>query len=941
MKNLLNKLPTLPVSSRFVAPWDTSGWYYLQEGLKVNSKIYSNSEVKITSLPKKLVGADYIVTFDTKLTNLKEVRQGFDFYTECKATIYLAVESHIPSNLIKGFKLTKDEIKLSNKLIYKLYQKEYKSPSHVHTPDLDGDYHHYFAIIKKEKGKEDSLKIPSSEKPKKLGAYQARKYQNYITDVFNDSKINKSYKLNGKVTVKRNPYNKLDGYLSFKNKASLIYPFKGSNAITAKFKLEHSELCEFGFTLTNNHKINLSVTNNQVLLLNKRALLSRKENHFELIYRGDINLVKVYLNHRLLFETICKENANVKEFYFVNKVNESKLDNLVISDFTEILVNNDHNYFPNKYLAHYPFNNSNSYLLKSKKGLSPFVYSFKSTKNIVTIETSIMALSNEAMVAPVLVNSNGLEAMKILLYKNNVYYSNKNKWVRAIGLPTTEFCYFPCKNFLNIIVSIDLKRQVYQLNIDGSIRAKDIPLLNKVDEISGVNYLVNQDGMYVNKIMVYDSYNLARDILPKGLMFDVKKFGAIGDGKTLTTNAIQKAIDKAAYTGGTVYFPKGTYLCGELLLRSDINLYISRDAKILGSQDHKYYPLRVPSGSLCANRQLGRGLIYGQNVSNVTIKGGGTVDGQGLYRFKMNDPLADRRNEDARPCLCYVTYSKDIVIEGVNFKNSCFWSIVPLSSEGITFRHLNLDCLNTPNRDGIDPVDSHDLHIYHCNILAGDDGLCFKSSDNYGCENIDVEDLYIESLASAIKFGTDTYYSLKNARIYNCFTKNVNRCGISLETVDGAIVKNVTFENIEMSDVGAPLYVVVGDRKRKPRGDNVPVRHGYIDGVTFKNIHFANCYPFSFKTYPEFIRECMVIGQSKSQMINNVNFINCDFSLPGGIKTNKPRPKTIDDHYPEYDQHGLSGGHAFTLMYTRNVKFKNLKVKLDNKDVRPLIKEYK
>lgn len=102
--------------------------------------------------------------------------------------------------------------------------------------------------------------------------------------------------------------------------------------------------------------------------------------------------------------------------------------------------------------------------------------------------------------------------------------------------------------------------------------------------------------------------------------------------------------------------------------------------------------------------------------------------------------------------------------------------------------------------------------------MAGDDGLCFKSSDPVGCYNIDVWDMMIQSLASGIKFGTDTYYCLKNAHITDCAIKNVNRCGISLETVDGAEVENVTFERIDMTDVGAPVYITVGARNRLPRG---------------------------------------------------------------------------------------------------------------------------
>jgi hypothetical protein len=295
----------------------------------------------------------------------------------------------------------------------------------------------------------------------------------------------------------------------------------------------------------------------------------------------------------------------------------------------------------------------------------------------------------------------------------------------------------------------------------------------------------------------------------------------------------------------------------------------------------------------------------------------------------MNDPLHNRE-ADARPDIVYITYSNDITIENVDMKSSAFWTVVPLSSGNITMRNLNLDCMNTPNRDGIDPVDCHDMTISNCNIMAGDDGLCFKTSDKIGCYNIDAYDLMIQSLASGIKFGTDTYYCLKNARIRDCAIKNVNRCGVSLETVDGAAVEDVIFERLDMTDVGAPLYITTGARNRLPRG-NQPIRRSYIKDVTFKDIRFEQPYPFSFTKE---IRENMVIGQSKDNLIENVNFINFDLKLPGGMRTIPKPPVVIDDKYPEYDRHGLSSGYAFTIKYAKNITFKNLKVTLDNKDVR-------
>jgi hypothetical protein len=192
--------------------------------------------------------------------------------------------------------------------------------------------------------------------------------------------------------------------------------------------------------------------------------------------------------------------------------------------------------------------------------------------------------------------------------------------------------------------------------------------------------------------------------------------------------------------------------------------------------------------------------------------------------------------------------------------------------------------------------------------------------------------MMIQSLASGIKFGTDTYYCLKDAYIRGCTVKNVNRCGISLETVDGAVVENVTFERIDMTDVGAPVYVTVGDRNRLPRKEGIPERFGYIKGVTFRDLRFEKPYPFS---YTKAIRENMVIGQNENQRIEDVVFENCHFELPGGAVEQPGCPKTIDKRYPEYDRHGLSAGSKFTIRYAKNVTIKNSDITLANPDVRP------
>ncbi len=243
-----------------------------------------------------------------------------------------------------------------------------------------------------------------------------------------------------------------------------------------------------------------------------------------------------------------------------------------------------------------------------------------------------------------------------------------------------------------------------------------------------------------------------------------------------------------------------------------------------------------------------------------------------------------------------------------------------------------LDCMNTPNRDGIDPVDCHDLSVRHCCIMAGDDGFCLKTADRMGCRNILAEDLVIQSLASAIKIGTDSYAKVENVTVRRCILKNVNRCGIAVETVDGAAIRNCTFEDIDMTDCGGPMYMTIGHRNRK--APQFPVRMGSMAHIVFRRIGYRAPYLFSrCKT----VYESLFIGDSAENKIRDVLVADCDLLLPGGCRHGVDAPQPIGEKYPEYDRHGLSSGAAFTLRFCEDVRFENNVIQTEKPDVRPLV----
>ena len=948
-KSNVNFVPAKPLTSRFVAPWDTSGWYYVCPNMAVGSKIYSNCGATIASIDEKYVGADYVVTFNSNADGFDD-KQELDFFAERDITVYAAFDKAGIPEYASEWTATGDEMTSSDGVCYAIFAKDYAEGAHVHVPGFKGESNHFSVFMLPKEYEAGKTPVPAAVISDVLPeAYEKRTYKNYITDVFNGEALSSEYYTEGKVALVARDDEPRDKYVHLPAGASLTRDFDGSDRVSVSAKIEVRDEGVASLTLYGEKEEVLALSFSDACVawdISEEDVDLRdcgEEANIRILYNGEAGEAELFVNCRKAAVIPCGK-GKLASVSFACPIGEAKVDNLVVSDFTELYVaDDDFEGVASRFMARsqnavvetvaYPFADSKALkVCANDENGAAMSYAFAPVSGVCTVESLVLANSDEFCMAPMLTDKNGTPAMRVALYKNNLYASNGDEFVRIFG-GLCEFHYFPCQNHMNIKVSVDTEKGTYDLMVDGAYRAKGFKLMNPVSEVCNAVYTAEKAGLTLMRIRVYDDVDFSRGMIPNAPVFDVTKapYNAVGDGVTLETEIIQKAIDDAAFTGGTVLLPRGTFFTGELFLKSDMTLWVDRDATILGTHDHSKYPLMEPGTSLCAVRQLGRGLVYGENVHNVRVTGGGMLDGNGTYRFKMNDPISERRPVDCRPDLCYITYSKDITIENLNFKSPGFWTVVPLSSRNIVMHHLNLDCLNTPNRDGIDPVDCHDMTIYSCNIMAGDDGLCFKSSDPYGCENIDVYDMMIQSLASGIKFGTDTYYSLKNTHVRDCFVKNVNRCGVSLESVDGAVVENVSFSRISMTDVGAPVYITVGDRKRCPRG-GMPARLGRMNGVLFEKLRFEHAYPFS---YTKNIREVMAVGQYPNARIENVKFKDCYFVLPGGYTEIPGEPRVIDNRYPEYDRHGESAGYAFTVKYAKNFKVENCKIELENPDVRP------
>ncbi|MES2238932.1 MAG: glycosyl hydrolase family 28 protein [Bacteroidota bacterium] len=409
----------------------------------------------------------------------------------------------------------------------------------------------------------------------------------------------------------------------------------------------------------------------------------------------------------------------------------------------------------------------------------------------------------------------------------------------------------------------------------------------------------------------------------KQSVYNVRDFGAKGDGVTNDQAAIQKAINVCKENGGTVVLEKGVFLTGQLVLVNNLTLKIDATATLLGikSDDEKDYPHHLIETAY-PNRMLQdcqRRLLYGNKVHNVTITGGGTINGQGDYEPWMH--VKEIGTEKDRPSILAFVGCNTITVSNITLIKPACWTQVYIESDNIVIQKIKVNTGQlTPNRDGIDIVDCHKVLIEDSSIESEDDGICFKSGSEYGCKDIIVRRCILDKLnvkaGNCFKLGTDGLGSFMNFDVSELILKNAyQNSAFCIESMDGAVIDNLNFRDCQISNCGQAFFILLADRKR-----TVPDRKTRIG--TISNIHFKNIIGNNFtQQYPS------IITGIKGHNIQNVSFENIIFEQKGGITTSDQTVMEYDGKYPEGSYFGNTNAFGFFIRHMDAVSFKNCKIK--------------
>jgi polygalacturonase len=309
----------------------------------------------------------------------------------------------------------------------------------------------------------------------------------------------------------------------------------------------------------------------------------------------------------------------------------------------------------------------------------------------------------------------------------------------------------------------------------------------------------------------------------------VNDFGAKGDGKTLETGALQKALDAAATTGGTVALKPGTYLTGSLFIKSGVTLNVPEGATILGSQKAEDYPM-LPTRIAGIEMTWPAALINVRSQHDVVITGTGTIDGDGPVWWKSYwdlrtgyEPKGLRWASDydaRRPRLMLLQESTNVTVGGgIHLRRAGFWTLQILYSskihvDGVIIR--NNEGGKGPSTDGIDIDSSHDILVEHADIDVNDDALCLKSgrdSDglrvNRPTENVILRDSIIRTGAAAVTIGSETSGGFRNIEAYNITALHGVPNGVLFKSakVRGGWAKDIRIHDLTLDGVAIPIRI--------------------------------------------------------------------------------------------------------------------------------------
>jgi len=447
----------------------------------------------------------------------------------------------------------------------------------------------------------------------------------------------------------------------------------------------------------------------------------------------------------------------------------------------------------------------------------------------------------------------------------------------------------------------------------------------------------------------------ASDLLSGARVYNIRDFGAKGDGVTLDTAAVQAAIDACTNDqGGTVLVPAGVFVTGTIELKSNVTLHIAAAGKLLGSGDGKQYHA-VQAIPLTGDSTLADGNVahlFAVDALNVTVEGPGIIDGQGALfhsaRRGMTPPSGIGGSH--RPYSMLFYRCRNLTIRDVQVLDSAFHAIRIIQSTYVRADGIHIHSRVNGNNDGFHFISAQHVNVSNCNVESQDDACALFGT----CEYVTITNCSFSTRWSVFRFGGG---NVKNIAVSNCLIYECFGCPIKIRCGPGSVFENMSFSNLVMENVTGPISIGLGPSKPRQRSATEPAtapssesealgnRPAVLRRISFSNIRAT--VPSTPEQLPgttltsEYrggeIRSCIALNGVGGRYLEDVSFNDVHVTYGGGGTAEEAARRDIAPYAGEYFELGTLPAYGLYARNVRGLTLRDVRFEVIDADLRPAI----
>ncbi len=421
--------------------------------------------------------------------------------------------------------------------------------------------------------------------------------------------------------------------------------------------------------------------------------------------------------------------------------------------------------------------------------------------------------------------------------------------------------------------------------------------------------------------------------------YNVRDFGAKGDGVVIDTMAVQAAIDACNRDrGGTVLVPAGNFVIGTIELKSYVTLHLAAQGKLLGSANPEHY--KAGNGIPPGNGNIV--MISAANAENITIEGPGTIDGNGAKFFTGKGDMTGPGQNSAqgyfqRPHLLVFYRCRNLRIRDAFLTASAYHCTRILNCQRVFLNGVRIYNRVNLNNDGFHINSSEYVHISNCDVVCQDDACALFGSNKF----VTVTNSTFSTRWSVFRFGGG---EAENITISNCVIYDTYGCAIKMRCGARSRLENITFSNLIMKNVTGPILIGLDSARRSSIPATTPAPPGIVRNIAFNGIRASvvaegrqhEDLPWPQKFRPGETRTCITLNGVGSEFLENISFNDVHVTYDGGgtaLEAGAEVPKMAG----EYFEIGTPPAYGIYARNVRGLTLNNIRIEVKMPDLRPAV----